>query len=398
MKRLKKSIVIILLFICLTACTVKNKTYNVTITINDNIEKVEVNRNTNPLDLLIEPEIEGYEFSGWYLDKNYEIPLPESYKINQNINIYAKLVKTSYTLTFIVNDEEYKKINVEHGNILKDVPTIKQDGYEFLGWSTRKNNGLIYDFNNPIVKANTFYAQLKIITFKVNYILNFDVFPTKNSLYEAYYTDFYNFLLKETDCDFTKYNISSLDDFLKFCKTWRADGRNEMGGLGDAFGKYYLNVEIGGKLENQPTTHFIGYCYNQGKYIDFIKHLMVFFAYWRTDEGYTGGQNDPNNLGNDFFASAWASFVDTCKFFYFTGDTLNNTYSWFKSERVKYALDHIPSVFEGSFRTTGDINNPIYLDNITREGYEFLGWFDEEGNIVTVITKSMTIYAKWKQL
>ena len=31
------------------------------------------------------------------------------------------------------------------------------------------------DFNNPIVKANTFYAQLKIITFKVNYILNFDV-------------------------------------------------------------------------------------------------------------------------------------------------------------------------------------------------------------------------------
>ena len=125
---------------------------------------------------------------------------------------------------------------------------------------------------------------------------------------------------------------------------------------------------------------------------------MVFFAYWRTDEGYTGGQNDPNNLGNDFFASAWASFVDTCKFFYFTGDTLNNTYSWFKSERVKYALDHIPSVFEGTFRTTGDINNPIYLDNITREGYEFLGWFDEEGNIVTVITKSMTIYAKWKQL
>ena len=42
MKRLKKSIAIILLFICLTACTVKNKTYNVTITINDNIEKVEV--------------------------------------------------------------------------------------------------------------------------------------------------------------------------------------------------------------------------------------------------------------------------------------------------------------------------------------------------------------------
>ena len=109
MKRLKKSIVIILLFIFLTACTVKNKTYNVTITINDDIEKVEVNRNTNPFDLLIEPEIEGYEFSGWYLDKDYEIPLPESYKIDQNINIYAKLVKTSYTLTFIVNDEEYKK-------------------------------------------------------------------------------------------------------------------------------------------------------------------------------------------------------------------------------------------------------------------------------------------------
>lgn len=398
MKRFKKVLFLIMLFLCLSACTTKIKNYEVTIVVNDNIERVEVNANTNPFDLLIEPEIEGYEFVGWYLDKEYTTPLPEDYKINENTQIYAKIIKEQCTLTFIVDEEVYSTFKIDKGETFNDVPTVSKIGYNFLGWSTRKTNGEIYDFSNVINSSLTFYAQFEIITINVKYVLNYDVFPTKDDLYKAYFTDFYNFLKEETDCDFERYNITSLEEFLVYCKTWRANGRNEMGGLGDAFGKYYLSIEIGGELQNQPITHFIGYCYQNGKYIEFIEHLMVFFAYWRTDEGYTGGSNDPNNLGNDFFASAWASFVDTCKFFYFTGDTLNDTYAWFKSDRVKYALDNIPGVFDKKLQTTGDINNPIILIELSRKGYKFLGWFDEEGNKVTEITKSMTVYAKWEQL
>lgn len=398
MKKIKRFLFLIILFLCLSACTQSIKNYEVSIIINDQIETVEVNANTNPFDLLLTPEIDGYLFDGWYLDNEYTIPLTEDYKITQDIKIYAKIIREQCELVFMVDEDVYTRETVNKGEVFNNVPTVSKTGYEFLGWSTKKDNGSIYNFNNSINRSLVFYAQFEVITFTVNYVLNFDIFSSKDDLYKAYFTDFYNFLINETDCDFDRYNISSLDDFLTFCKTWKANGRNEMGGLGDAFGKYYLSIEIGGKLENQPTTHFIGYCYQQGKYIDLIEHLIVFFAYWRTDEGYTGGSSDPNNLGNDFFASAWASFVDTCKFFYFTGSTLNDTYKWFDSDRVKYALDHIPCVFEGLLQTTGDIDNPVILTELTREGYKFLGWFDWQGNPITVVTKTMTVYAEWEQI
>ena len=132
-------------------------------------------------------------------------------------------------------------------------------------------------------------------------------------------------------------------------------------------------------------------------YEEFIPFLMTFFAYWRTDEGYTGSSSDPNNTGNDFFASAWASLVDTCKFFYFTSDNLNDTYPWFKSERVKDALDNVPGTDKTIKLLYGNIENPVVLPPVTRDGFEFLGWYDENGEKVEIVYNEMTVYAKWKK-
>ena len=127
--------------------------------------------------------------------------------------------------------------------------------------------------------------------------------------------------------------------------------------------------------------------------------MITFFAYWRTDEGYT---TDTNN-GNDFFAIPWASMVDTSKFFYFTSETLNDIYAWFNSERVKHALDFIPGVNISKIDTfafkTEDYQLP---DTLVVEGYKFEGFYLDSSftKPVDTITPDMvnnqevTIYVK----
>lgn len=170
------------------------------------------------------------------------------------------------------------------------------------------------------------------------------VFESKKDLYNSYFSDFYKFMKKKTNVSFEQYGIKSKKDFLDFCSDWNANDNHSFYGVGDAFSKYYVEINIDSRLEDQSSEFFIGYCYENDMYLEFIPFLMNFFEYWRTDEGYTGGKDDPDNTGSDFFAHAWASLVDTCKFFHFTSDNLNDTYPWFQSERVKDALDNIPNV------------------------------------------------------
>lgn len=231
-------------------------------------------------------------------------------------------------------------------------------------------------------------------TFEINYCLGYEHFNTKDDLYEAYFTDYYNFLVTMTDCNMEELNITNLQDFLSICKTWDAYEKNEMAGLGNAFGRYYLVPTLGGSFADQPTTHFIGYCYQNNKYLDLLEFLEVFFAYWRTDEGYT----TETNHGNDFFYSSWAAFVDTCKFFYFTSDTITEKYKWFteaRSPRVHWALDNVPGVGAIELETTGKLSNPIVLPELKRMYYTFVGWFDESGNEVKIVASSMTVFAKF---
>lgn len=400
MKKFNRLIIVLLFILILVGCTNENtiQNYNVYINILGDIEEVEVTSGTYAYDLLVEPEDEELKFNGWFLNEECTEPLKKDHTITSDTYIYAKFYKEQLNVIFYCDGEAVKVSAVDNGTIYTDIPSVNKQGYEFLGWSTKKTHGKLFDFTTPITKDVILYAQFSITQFTITYNLGYESFLTKNDLYVSYFTDFYNFLVANTTCDLEKYEIHNIDEFLDYCKTWNANGRNEMAGLGDAFGQYYLLPQAGTTIDEQPTTHFIGYCYQNGKYLEFLDHLMIFFAYWRTDEGYTGGKDDPNNLGNDFFASAWASFVDTCKFFYFTSKTLNTKYSWFNSERVKVALDIVPSVIENTLKTNGDYFNSITLISITRKGYQFLGWYDEEGNNVSVVNQTMNVYAKWEKL
>lgn len=349
--------------------------------------------------IIIEEEVEysGYKFCGWFLDKEFTTPLTLDYIPDENVTIYAKWEVIENKVTFYVDEEVFDEQIVIEKGYAEDPGAPTKPGYKFYYWSSTKEGDKVFNFDKRISKDTNVYAHFRPTEFTVTYNLNYDVYYTKNELFVDYFTDFYNFMLENTEVDFSQYKIENVEQFLEFCANWDANGRDSFYGVGDAFDEYYVTVDIGGTLENQPTSTFIGYCYQNNKYEEFIPFLMQFFAYWRTDEGYTGGGDDPNNLGNDFFASPWASLVDTCKFFYFTSKNLNDTYPWFNSKRVKDALDNVPGVVGDSLPTVGTIEDPVKFIDPVRKGYKFLGWYDENDNLVTEAYYAMTVKAKWEE-
>ena len=404
MKQIKKILLLILFVLSLvviTGCT------QPVVEANKYIVNIEYNTGAEDGSILVEEgssivvhdivENEGYEFVGWYLDENLTTPLTDDYLINSNITIYAKWEKAEFDVVFYVGDEVYNSQKVEYDGYIQDPGVPTKSGYKFLYWSSNEAGTSRFLVNKKVKQSTIAYAKFEIQTFLVSYDLGYDAILNKNDLYVSFFTDFYNFMKEHTNADFSKYNIENVDDFLKFSLDWNANGKDSFYGVGDAFSNYYVSKNVGGTLEQQPETSFIGYCYKNQMYKEFIPHLIKFFAYWRTDEGYTGGPDDPNNTGNDFYASPWASLVDTCKFFYFTSANLNDTYSWFDSQRVKDALDNVPGIVKGFTSRYVTVETPDVLKEPTREGYDFLGWFDENGNKITVCDKEMKLFAKWSE-
>ena len=341
--------------------------------------------------------ITGYEFLGWSLYSGKEEIFDFGTQIKKDLVLYAYYKPEKMVVEFNV-EGEITTLEVDYDSKVDKPTDPTREGKKFYAWFLGDKE---YNFDSIVTSNITLVAKFKRqsgVPCIITYDFGYDCYQTKEEFKLDFYTDFYEFLLT-TDCPFEDYGIESLNDFLVFMDTFKYNGINEMAAIGTAFGKYYLNPDFGGTLEDQPETVFVGYISKQGKYVDYFKHMEVFFEYWRTDEGCS--QGDP--FKNDFYADPWASMVDTAKFFYFDGDTLqtkfDGIYNWFRSERVKYALDHIPGVGYVRLTTVENIEEYVQLPNdVVRDGYVFLGWYDskEGGNKVDKVYTSMTVYAHWQ--
>lgn len=209
-----------------------------------------------------------------------------------------------------------------------------------------------------------------------------DFWNSKEELFHAFYGAFYDFILKHNGKeDLESHNIYSVNDFYQYAD-WNADGKDSCYAMGFSFHKYYLTPDKGWDIQNQPTDTFIGYCYHNNLFSDFINFLITFFAWWRNDEGCTCF--DPYNHADEFFTSSWAALVDTSKLFYLTSETV---YHW-QSFRVKYALDHIPGVI---LKHPTEDNPKIWV-----AGYEFLG-YEETDEIKIANFKRKDTYNYWEK-
>lgn len=366
----------------------------------------------------------GYVFLGWY--DNFECSGDPVTKVivSEDMHIYAKWK--------FINDYSIIYVNTVNGTIQESEPQKYFFGYDYqylleqpFTYKSRKIVGYAFTPDGEAKVTDTItddqvshycdsegVVKLYVVwggPYEITYMSDSDVYLNKFQMRTAFYTDFYEFILtKEGGKEHLEANgIYNASDFVNYATDWNAGGKSDLYGIGNLAAQYYLNLEVGGSLENQPTTHFIGYCYQNNKWVDLIEFLIVFFAYWRTDEGYTGGPSDPDNTGNDFFASPWASLVDTAKMFYFTSDTLTDKYPWFtehRSPRVHEALDNVPGCLNINNLPNTIDKEDITLPELNVEGKKFFGWFDNPegiGNAITVIKAEkvnceLTIYAVWE--
>ena len=222
------------------------------------------------------------------------------------------------------------------------------------------------------------------MTTTLKYELNNGYCDPKDEVKEAFFSDLYHFITKrnhEELKEMTPYEFAHSEPYI----------------IGN-FGKlYFLKEEVGGLLEHQPTSHFVGYCYQNNQYRSLLKHLIHFFALWREIER-CGEEH-----ATDFFANSWAALVDTAKFFkYTTVADLEKSVEApsVRDERILYDLQNTPDMYHAP-----QIINETQLYLIPKprkQGYEFLGWYTDSrfsGLAITTIRgqglTEQTLYAKW---
>lgn len=330
------------------------------------------------------PVKEGYEFKGWYLNENFEGDTITSITkgSKEDYVLYEKWEKV-YKITYVLDGGTLpdEAIQYYHPGIEEILPTPSKKGYVFLGWNERSNATSGYT-RVPISYEEdiTINAIWKKRSYSVDYILPEGLCLDKEHLFRAYFTEFYNYIVNVRDEGgyLSSRGVNNVDDFLKVASTWNGGGAG-MADIGNLAGKYYLKIDTGGKIEDQKAEDgFIGYCLENNKFVEFVYFIQDFFYWWRLDEGYTGGSDDPQGVGSDFLASAWASLVDTAKFFYFEKDTLPHYF--ITKGHVPEFYDRIPYIISNTditFTYIYDWEKGMDLvKNIEVNGYEFLGWYD----------------------
>lgn len=239
-------------------------------------------------------------------------------------------------------------------------------------------------------KLTQLYQNLKDLQNKnIIYYLNptniNNVYTSKEQLFEAFFTDFYYYIAAYHGVKHLEDNgIKDVTEFVNLAKNFNGGGVSNLYGIGNLAGRYMLEKDINGILENQSENAFFGFLYKNNLYQDVLPFFINFFAYWRLDEKYA----NKNNYGADIFAESWAPTVDIAKFFYYTEET-----SYVKTDRMIDCLTNTASVIY-NFNESSD------LQNLKLRGYIFEGWFDNEnyeGSPITNIAQntSKKLYAKW---
>ena len=126
------------------------------------------------IDSLPTPVREESTFDGWYSDTGLSNRFNASELEEGNTTLYAKWIINTYTITFLVDEEEYSKTTQEFGSIIPFPENPTKEGFTFDGWymdSAFKNKA---ENNNMRVRVNTtLYGRFISTTIRI-------VFNTKD--------------------------------------------------------------------------------------------------------------------------------------------------------------------------------------------------------------------------
>ncbi len=126
--------------------------------------------------VLFDPEpavVEGYVFSGWYLDPEF-LEGYEPQALTEDVSLYAKLEQIQLTVSLVVEGSDVTTIAVAYGDVLVLPEPEKPDG-DFAGWYLDPEFSESYP-GGAVYRDLTIYAKFVDSAFKVSYILFGEVY------------------------------------------------------------------------------------------------------------------------------------------------------------------------------------------------------------------------------
>ena len=112
-----------------------------------------------------DPTAKGYQFEGWYTQKNGGELFNFNQKITKDVTVYAHWseVKPDHTVYFDCGSQAKGfSVVVQYEKTVKKPTDPEAEGYQFDGWYTQKNGGIKFDFSRPIKEDVTVYAHWSV--------------------------------------------------------------------------------------------------------------------------------------------------------------------------------------------------------------------------------------------
>jgi uncharacterized repeat protein (TIGR02543 family) len=204
---MKRRILNVLVCLCMllvvsllsTACG--SKTYKMTFETNGGTLTETVKEYTKDKEVgdLPTPTYAGYDFIGWFEDKDFKVQLSSSSKYNKDLTVYAKYELSTLTLTLDPNggEGEQQKITGKMGDkITLPTCTFTKTGNEFSSWSVSKNadeDAKSYSDEDEFIfgsESLTLYADWAKEHYNIAYV-PYDGTPSAGSLPTGYGTVYY---------------------------------------------------------------------------------------------------------------------------------------------------------------------------------------------------------------
>ena len=337
----------------------------------------------NGATLPVEVSRSGYTFAGWY-DANNERVVRISESDFGDKNFTAQWTANKYTITFVSNDGtingEYPTI-YNYGEEASLPADVEKNGYEFQGWYTNDSyeGEAIQSISSTDMGNKMFWAKWKRIVYTIALNTNGGTINSGNvTSYSLGATT-----ILPTDVAKTGYTFAGWLDNARL----EGEQINTIGATETGNKTFYANwlvnsynvilVTYEGTINSENIEN---YTYGTGATLPTdVTKTGYTFSGWYTNSSYIGGSVAsvlPSETGDKTFYAKW---------------TVNEY-------KVSADFDRVMGTVTGE--DYYEYKSTATLKAIANEGYEFVGWNDNElkdERIQLIVTKDTTLTANFKE-
>ena len=331
------------------------------------------------------PEKVGAKFIGWYLSPAFDgEPITAFVCEPHNVTFYAKWDKTIFTVKYelcggTLQDDNPDEVDAEHEFTL-NTPT--RAGYTFVGWSDSPSGGETYmTVGGKNAKNAVLYAVWQKSDKKFDVTYDYDGgTPVKEN----------PTTIRVGETITLSPAVKTGYDFIGW-----SDDKNGNGNLYDKLSDVKANLSLYAVYRAKQFTII----YEFDGYYDGESNPNIIFY----DETVT---LSPVNLHGRIFDGWYTAKTDGKKIEIIDKSNLTELsvlYARYTLIEYKIKLDADGGTLtSGESEYTVTVNSPgFYLPTCTKNGFDFLGWFDGDGKKYERITASdvanITLTAKWRE-